>query len=643
MADQWYHTESGREQGPWSTLDMRDLVRRGRITATTPVRRDGMTASVPAANVRGLLPTATAASAAKSATAVATAPPPPPPPPPPPAAPRRDTDAASDLFDDSVLGDIPVSTVKPATTRTAKPVPEATAAASLFEESAPKPKPVRQPPIFAAAAPVANPKPKFLPAADLRQPVWSDLWPLAALSLLLGWICGGYLDFGRIFPKPSVLPIVFLALGGVPVALAGFFFFLRPRRVSPWQLLAVAAFTAVFGILALLVLQFVAGSGMHIRFSILGMVLALIGEAYRLTESANIIARWFGFVFGVGLCEETTKLLPLVLLVYGFPRSTEAAARWDIERHTASKKPGFLEGKPRPLDLPTFLCCGFASGMGFGIGEAIYCYAPWNGNFHAGMNIIRWFSAVPSHAVYTTISAAFLWKLGDHLENAEGFWGHARVVATAAAAMAVVHGTYDTVCTLGIWPSLLMEALTFGLLVVVLRWVMTGEREAADAPRTPWVPEIARPVPMLGGLALAVLMMVVALGLALNRRAGIERIIHDELPPSMQAFVGDGVTVDHDPYGNPLALPLSAHFRLETGDDYADIAGTFTNVGDTAIRDLSITCISVDHETTTVKVGTLAPGESTVIDDRHGEWSFSTREQVVYQVPGKAPVTINLP
>jgi RsiW-degrading membrane proteinase PrsW (M82 family) len=640
MAEQWYHTESGREQGPWSSLEMRDLVRRGRITATTPVRRDGMTASVPAGNVRGLLPTAAAASAAKPAPAVATAPPPPPPP----AAPRRDADAASDLYDDAVLGDPrPVSTVKPATARTANPAPAAPAADSLFEESAPRPKPARQPAVVAAAAPVTAPKPKSLPTVELRQPTWTDLWPLAALSLLLGWICGGYGDFGRIFPKTSVLPIGLLALGGVPVALAGFFFFLRPRRVSPWQLLAVAAFTAVFGILALLVLQVVAISGVHIRLSILGMVLALIGEAYRLTESPNIIARWFGFVFGVGLCEETTKLLPLVLLVYGFPRSTEGAARWDIDRHTASKKPGFLEGKPRPLDLPTFLCCGFASGMGFGIGEAVYCYAPWNGNFHAGMNIIRWFSAVPSHAVYTTISAAFLWKLGDHLENAEGFWGHARVVATAAAAMAVVHGTYDTVCTLGIWPSLLMEALTFGLLVVVLRWVMTGEREAPDAPHTPWVPEIARPLPMLGGLAVAVLMMVVALGLALNRRAGIERVIQDDMPPAMKAYVGEGVTVDHDTSGNPLALPLSAHFRLETSDHYADIAGTFTNVGDAAIRDLSITCISVDHETTTVDVGTLAPGESTVIDGRHGGWSFYSREQVVYQVPGKAPVTIQLP
>ena len=53
----------GREQGPFSTNDMRNLVANGRITVDTLVRRGDQTAAVRAAQIRGLLP-ATAVGAA---------------------------------------------------------------------------------------------------------------------------------------------------------------------------------------------------------------------------------------------------------------------------------------------------------------------------------------------------------------------------------------------------------------------------------------------------------------------------------------------------------------------------------------------------------------------------------------------------
>jgi uncharacterized RDD family membrane protein YckC len=56
MANTWYVTLDGAEQGPLDTAGVRSLVAQGRIGPTTPIRRDDMAAPVPAAKVKGLLP-----------------------------------------------------------------------------------------------------------------------------------------------------------------------------------------------------------------------------------------------------------------------------------------------------------------------------------------------------------------------------------------------------------------------------------------------------------------------------------------------------------------------------------------------------------------------------------------------------------
>ncbi len=50
----WFVTIEGREQGPLSTAELKRAVAKGRVTAETPVRNEGMESRVPAAQVKGL-------------------------------------------------------------------------------------------------------------------------------------------------------------------------------------------------------------------------------------------------------------------------------------------------------------------------------------------------------------------------------------------------------------------------------------------------------------------------------------------------------------------------------------------------------------------------------------------------------------
>ena len=65
----WFVTIEGREYGPLSAAELKRAVAKGRVTAETPVRMEGMDSRVPAARVKGLF------AAAKDKTAEITPPP----------------------------------------------------------------------------------------------------------------------------------------------------------------------------------------------------------------------------------------------------------------------------------------------------------------------------------------------------------------------------------------------------------------------------------------------------------------------------------------------------------------------------------------------------------------------------------------
>ena len=327
-------------------------------------------------------------------------------------------------------------------------------------------------------------------------PEWRHLWPLATLILLMGWIIGGLLCPELSYRPGAELPVLVLGLGSVPLASAALVFLIRPARMPFRAALSACLFTGTIGIVALLILQWASTMptygmiGHGGRSSGLLPLLRAIGSAYSLTHSSAIGLRWCGFVFGVGLCEEATKLLPLLLLL-------------------------LLWGRDSALGMRGFLLVGAASGLGFGIGEALYAYAPWNGNLAVGSNIIRWYSVVPAHAVYTTVCAAFLWRLAERFIGAQSGWERAVVVATAVGVMAVVHGTYDTVCSLGVVPALLMAVLSLWLLVAVLRWVMLGEGPTLDQPAGDLTLMIT-PARLAAGFAASAMALAIAMAMGLD-------------------------------------------------------------------------------------------------------------------------------
>jgi len=63
MAVQWFITAAGREQGPYTSAQVKALVDQDKIHAATMIRRSDMAEAVPAGNVNGLLPAQGAAAA----------------------------------------------------------------------------------------------------------------------------------------------------------------------------------------------------------------------------------------------------------------------------------------------------------------------------------------------------------------------------------------------------------------------------------------------------------------------------------------------------------------------------------------------------------------------------------------------------
>jgi len=624
---QWFVEENGVRLGPMSPRELRALVAAGRIGPETRLCHDLMTEYVAARRVKGLLPPATASVRGREPVAGAE-----PTTPGPALTPRRSV----------MLPTLPVLTSIEALPDHPAALPAASdltpmnsylgtkTGAELEIEHTTKPSRRHyQRPAYRSSAVRERADERLLrpQGPALAMPAPTDIWPLAVLCLLFGWIGGGMLSADRMYLPSAVAPSLALALGGVPLTYAAIIHYLKPKSLPLGRVLLVAGFTAVFGILTLLLLQFLAAIAVasnfrflfHGSIGILFLVLKLIGLAYDLTTSHDIWLRWVGFVFGVGLCEETVKLLPLVALII-----------WRVDR---------------ALSVHTFLALGFASGVGFGIGEAIYCYSPWCGNYGAGSNVIRWYSVVPSHAIYTTVCAAFLWRLADKLEYSDGFWQRAGVVATAAAIMAFVHGTYDTVCSLGVVVALVMDTALFGVLLWVVRWVTTDATEPPDSKTTPWSQALSTSGPMFAGLGAALLMMVLALTLSSSREQAMPAILMTELPVQYRRYIkGFDMTMPSAP-GATAQLPVKVHFQIDTTSE--TVTATITNLGDGPLHGMIISgflgpAADDDDRRKSITIGDLAPHAATVLDQKRG-WEFNPGDKLVITTDDYQDVVLDVP
>ncbi|HVJ85475.1 MAG TPA: PrsW family glutamic-type intramembrane protease, partial [Caulifigura sp.] len=132
------------------------------------------------------------------------------------------------------------------------------------------------------------------------------------------------------------------------------------EEVSPGYLIGMGLLTGTVGIFLLLSFQWLADAtqGFYLRgrsiIIVLFYVVRFIGFSYRcaIDPSIDFGLSFTGFTFGVGLCEELCKAVPIVLYLWGNHKHTWQGAT----------------------------VVGFASGIGFGVSEGImYSAEMYNG------------------------------------------------------------------------------------------------------------------------------------------------------------------------------------------------------------------------------------------------------------------------
>lgn len=218
--------------------------------------------------------------------------------------------------------------------------------------------------------------------------------------------------------------------------------------VSPQRLLVTGLITGTIGILLLLGFQWVAAftQGFNVRgrgiVVLLFYIVKFIGFSYRcaLEEGNGFGLSFMGFTFGVGLCEEVCKALPIAIYL-----NSTRDANW---------KGACL--------------VGLASGIGFGVSEGImYSSDYYNGISGFSIYLVRFVSCVALHALWSGCVAQLMIHNQDHLgldwESVFGFLAYYLSIAM------VLHGLYDTLLKQEhhLW-ALGIAAASFGWFVVMV-------------------------------------------------------------------------------------------------------------------------------------------------------------------------------
>ena len=263
----------------------------------------------------------------------------------------------------------------------------------------------------------------------------------------------------------ALLPRESKAQWFMALAAAGLFFsFILvaiPRATKYTRgILFAGVFTGTAGIILLLGFQWAAYSlPLVIPRGIVGLIILivkLIGYSYTLAESdVNFPLSFLGFTCGVGLCEEITKLLPLIFRT----RSTigEEEASWN-----------------------TLLIWGLASGVGFGIAEGImYSSRHYNGVQPADIYYVRFLSCVVLHAVWAGSAGIILYKNQGRLAGSDSGWTYCANLVLIALIPMILHGLYDTLLKKGMDVfALIVAVASFALLAYLIESMRRKEPEA---------------------------------------------------------------------------------------------------------------------------------------------------------------------
>ena len=254
------------------------------------------------------------------------------------------------------------------------------------------------------------------------------------------------------------------------VAAGGFWtltllFFPRERR-RPGHLLLVGLFTGTIGIVFLLVVQFLAALTQniwmtrgHVVLLILFYIAKFIGWSYASANNpgSNFFLSLVGFTFGVGLCEELCKALPLI----GYYRRDarmgwRGAALW-----------------------------GLASGVGFGVSEGImYSARYYNGIGGPGIYLVRFISCVALHAVWTASVGLTLWRRQQTIQGDPDWGEYSLAILRILAVPMVLHGAYDTLLKKDMdILALVVGAISFLWFVWLIEYARSedGERATSEA------------------------------------------------------------------------------------------------------------------------------------------------------------------
>ena len=200
----------------------------------------------------------------------------------------------------------------------------------------------------------------------------------------------------------------------------------RPGEVRPWQLLRVGAFTGTVGIIFLLAAQRLADLSREMPgfygptiLILLLWVVRLIGLSYDLADhpGSNLVLSLLGFTFGVGLCEELCKAIPVIRQ---FRRAGEIAWR-------------------------DACLLGLASGVGFGISEGItYSSRHYNGVDLPVLYLVRFASCVGLHALWSGAAGIAVYRRRVRVDYAHNLVTWADALFRVVAVPMVLHGLYDT-------------------------------------------------------------------------------------------------------------------------------------------------------------------------------------------------------
>jgi RsiW-degrading membrane proteinase PrsW (M82 family) len=243
-------------------------------------------------------------------------------------------------------------------------------------------------------------------------------------------------------------------------------------KATSKQIWIAGVFTGTIGILLLLGLQLVAALTQNTWLRggsivvVIFYIVKFIGFSYRaaLDPTNGFFLSMLGFTFGVGFCEELCKALPL--LWHNKKAATAQAA----------------------LDVRGMVVWGLATGIGFGVSEAItYSHDYYNGFSTGGIYVVRFVSCVALHAVWSATNGLFLWRFQAEYDGIDSWFGWFVPLFKTLGSSMLLHGLYDTLLKRNNEVFALLTALaSFALFF----WLY--ERSLRD--ETPFAPATARSV-----------------------------------------------------------------------------------------------------------------------------------------------------